>query len=410
MRARWKGWVGAFLLAACGAVAAAATPQDLETLYLKGLQLMNEGRQQEAAAAFEQLIAIAPQHAGAWMELAMHQCALGDAAEAERLFREIEMRFAPSAGILEVINASRRQGCKPWQAKQYASFALARGIDTNVNQGASNPVFAIGSGPDRIEGLLSDDFLPKRDSYVQAAFDYTRELNQQGMVGFVQMRVRRQDEISQQDTNSLLLGLDRPFQAGIWRSHGTLSASMVTLGGKLYQRQLQLQARTTPKLSVLPEHLDLTLSAALGKIEYVTRQGFDATNGELGAQLNYRTPQALGQAAAGLLADRGESARPGGNRHGWYASAQLQRALFDRATGELGWTRQDWQGESVYSPQLIDAIRHQSTRQWRATVNMPLAKHQLLQLEWRQVHNRENISLFQYNSQALQLSWRWNGF
>jgi hypothetical protein len=408
VRAWWRSGVAALLLAACGSVAA-ATPQEVEALYLKALQLVNEGRQQEATAAFEQLITVAPQHAGAWLDLALHRCAMGHAAEAERLFREIEVRFAPSAGILEVIDASRKQGCKPWQPKQYLTVALARGTDSNVNQGASNPVFAIGSGPGQIEGRLSDDFLPKRDSYVQGSFDYMRELNQQGMTGFAQVRVRRHDEVSSQDTNSLLLGLDHPFQAGIWRSHGTLSASMVTLGGQLYQRQVQLQGRTTPKIEMLPEPLDLTLSAALGKIDYLTRRGFDATNGELGAQLNYRNRSNQGQVALGLLGDRGDSARPGGDRHGWYSNLQWQRPLVKRLTGELGWTRQDWHSQAVYSPGLIDTVRSQSTRQWRATLNLPLTTHQLVQLEWRHVHNRENISLFQYNSQALQLSWRWNG-
>jgi hypothetical protein len=408
VRARWLACAAAILLAACGTVAA-ATPEEVEAQYLKALQLMNEGRKQEATAAFEHLITIAPQHAGAWLDLALHRCAMGHAAEAERLFREIEVRFAPSAGILEVIDASRKQGCKPWQPKQYASVAVARGIDTNVNQGASNPIFVIGSGPDRIESPLSEDFLPKRDSYVQASFDYMRELNQQGMVGFVQLRGRRHDAVSEQDTNALLLGLDRPFRAGIWSSHGTVSASMVTLGGHLYQRQLQLQGRTTPTIKMLPEHVDLTLSAALGKIAYVTRQGFDAINGELGAQLNYRGNQTQAQAAGGLLGDRGESGRLGGDRHGWYTSVLVQRALPKGLTGELGWTRQDWLSQSAYSPGLIDTVRSQSTRQWRASLNMPLTKQQLLQLEWRHVHNRENISLFQYNSQALQVSWRWNG-
>jgi hypothetical protein len=36
-----------------------------------------------------------------------------------------------------------------------------------------------------------------------------------------------------------------------------------------------------------------------------------------------------------------------------------------------------------------------------------LRRDQSLQLEWRQVRNRENISIFQYDAHQIQLSWRW---
>jgi hypothetical protein len=38
---------------------------------------------------------------------------------------------------------------------------------------------------------------------------------------------------------------------------------------------------------------------------------------------------------------------------------------------------------------------------------VPFRDHHALQLEWRRVKNNENISLFQYNSRLLQLSWQW---
>jgi hypothetical protein len=43
-------------------------------------------------------------------------------------------------------------------------------------------------------------------------------------------------------------------------------------------------------------------------------------------------------------------------------------------------------------------------------LSTPLSRNQNLQLEWRHVQNLENISLFQYNTQVVQLNWRWNGF
>ena len=408
MRGAWRAGLLAFLLL-LGAAAGAVTPEEQQDLYLEAVRLISEGRHAEAKIALEHLIELEPQHAGAWLDLALSQCALGQAAEAERLFREIEVRFEPSAGILEVINSHRQQGCKPWAPKSFRSLTVSRGTDSNVNQGASNPVFVTGSGPDRIETLLADDFLPKRDSYLQAAFDYTRELSQQGSVAIAQLRVRHHDRLSDQDTNALLLGLDRPFSLMGWGARGLATASAVSLGGSLYQRQLQLQGRVAPPIK-LPEHYDLTLSASLSNISYVTRKNFDANTGELSALLSYRSDFTQGQVAAGVLDDRGDAARLGGNRHGWYNSLLVQHSFNDRYGGELGWTRQDWRGQTVYSPGLIDDVRDQSTRQWRAALTMALTDKQSLQLEWRHVQNKENISLFQYNSQVLQLNWRWAGF
>lgn len=392
-----------------GAAAAATTPDQVRDLYLEAVRLMTDGRNEEASAAFEHLIELEPQHAGAWLELALNHCTLGHPAEAERMFREIEVRFAPSAGILEVINSHRKQGCQLWEGKTYRSVTLTRGTDSNVNQGASNPVFVTGSGPDRFESLLSADFLPRRDSYLQGSFEVMRELSQQGAIAFAQLRLRRHDQFSEQDTKALLLGADRPFSVLGWQVRGMGSISVISLGGELYQRQLQLQARTAAPVK-LPQNYELTLSAALGKIAYLTRTKFDSNTGELNALLNYRGQAAQIQVAMGALVDRGEAGRLGGNRHGWYTSVQSQRQFNPRLNGELGWTRQDWHGQTVYSPGLIDAVRMQSTRQWRAALTTPLSPTQSVQLEWRHVQNKENISLFQYNSQVVQLNWRWNGF
>jgi len=38
---------------------------------------------------------------------------------------------------------------------------------------------------------------------------------------------------------------------------------------------------------------------------------------------------------------------------------------------------------------------------------VPTAARQALRLEWRETQNNENISLFAYRAQVLQLSWQW---
>ncbi len=108
------------------------------------MKSISEGREKDADDALSRMIEQEPQHAGAWLDLAIIQCELGHAAEAERLFKIIETRFAPPPGIEAVIAAHRLNGCKGWQAHNKVSVLLGRGFDTNVNQGASKPVFQFG--------------------------------------------------------------------------------------------------------------------------------------------------------------------------------------------------------------------------------------------------------------------------
>ena len=75
--------------------------------------------------------------------------------------------------------------------------------------------------------------------------------------------------------------------------------------------------------------------------------------------------------------------------------------------GELGWLYQSWAGARSYSPGLIDVARRQHTQLLRAMVSLPLSKEHGLFLEYRMVRNRENISLFAYQSRSVQLGWQW---
>ncbi|TFW30245.1 tetratricopeptide repeat protein [Massilia arenosa] len=401
----------AALLLACALPALAnetAPPEKEQELYLKAVQLMGEGKLEEARAALEHLIELEPQHAGAWLDLAISQCSLGHAVEAERLFREIEVRFAPSVGILEVINTNRQTGCRGWQPRSFWGAVLTRGFDDNVNQGASNPVFVIGSGSNQVEQTLSPDYLPQSDGYAQLALDFTRELSQKGTLAFAQVRARRYDSLRAQDTAAVLAGVLRPFTIGNWGARASGSVSAVTLGGKMYQSQALVQGQLAPPFK-LPGQFDFALSGALGHVQYVSRHAFDADNGEAGVMLQRRGEGQQLQLGLGRMADRGATARLGGNRHGWYGSALYQWRINEHFSSELGWSRQDWHGQTVYSEGLIDVVRHQSTRQWRLGGSWQINKHNSLQFEWRDIHNRENISLFQYNGHAVQLNWRWDG-
>jgi hypothetical protein len=382
-----------------------------EDLYQDALQSIEEGRRNDASLELRRLIENEPEHAGAWLELALIQCALGHSDEAERLFAVIETRFLrdrPNSELLRVISEAREEGCNSWHASSTTSVSIGRGVDQNVNQGALNSTYLIEGpkGPEPRE--LTSDFLPMHDQYTLLAGDYSRDVSANGTIGFAQYAVRRNDRLHQYDSGSLLAGVERPWRFGRWSMRGSLTGGLVTLGGSLYQRQVQAQARIQPPLP-LPSGMQFNLVLSGAYNGYLTLTNFNSNVFETRGVLSYRMPHSYASLSIGRLRDRALAQRPGGDRGGWFGSASVRRRMGDRLAGELAFTHQTWQSSSAYAPGVIEQVRDQRTSVARAALTYALDKNQSIQLEGRMVRNRESISIFQYNDRQLQLSWQWRG-
>lgn len=388
--------------AASTAAASAAASAQEEHLYREALSALADGRPNEASDMLTRILEKNAQHAGAWLDLAISQCEMGNGAEAERLFLSIEQRFAPPPGILQLIQDYRAQGCNVMPARRHAlSFKTGRGHDSNVNQGNRNPYFTYSDGT---QLPLSSDALPQADYYSTISADYSGPLGKAGTIALAQLRVLRHDSVHQQNTSSLLFGVEQPWRLGAWRGRATAVAGMVQLNDQLYQRQAQFQLRVTPPL-MLPKNLDWAVLTGVSVVKYPSRSEYNASTLDLGTSLGYRGKLADVVFSLGALADHGGENRPGGNRDGWYGGLQAYVPLGQRISGEIGVSNQHWRGDSFYAPG-IDILRRQDTRQLRAAVQFSLTPRSALLFEWRQVWNKDNISLYQYNSRAFQLSWR----
>ncbi|WP_040786209.1 tetratricopeptide repeat protein [Massilia niastensis] len=383
----------------------AGTPQ--QQLYQDALQSLADGRKSDASEALSRLIEQEPQHAGAWLDLALIQCSLGHADKAERLFANVETRFSPSRDILELIAEARDSGCADWRPASSATVNISRGVDDNVNQGASNSTFIV-TGPDgEIELPLLEDFLPKRDQYTQASVDYVRDMTANGSIGFLQFQGRHYDRLHEYDTGALFAGIETPYRLGRWALRTTGLVGLTILGSKLYQRQVQAQARVTPPLP-LPPRTQLHLLGSVTHTSYASLSAFDSNVYELRALLGHQADSFSASLNAGLLSDRARDQRPGGNRHGNSLSVSVRKPLGWNTMAELAYTRQSWNSATPYSPALlIDEVRAQRTHMLRAALSYQVSKRQSVALEARDVRNRENISIFQYNNRQVQLSWQW---
>lgn len=399
--------LSAALLAAPGAHAQAdGTTEAAEArIYQEAMEALAEGRRTDAARLLRRLVAN-PQQAGALLDLALTQCGLGNADEAERLFAMLETRVQLKPDMMILIAETREAGCRPWKPASTTTLSLGRGIDQNVNQGASVSALVVDAGVP-VELPLLPDFLPRHDQYSALGLEHMRELTPNGSIAYLQAQWRRNDSLRQYDTAAVFGGVELPWRVLRTTVRTSLNLGAVTLGGRLYQRQGQLQARVAPAIP-LPANTQLNLVAGASWYDYPTLTNFNAVTLEGRAVLSWRDGPWFASASAALLDEHAHSGRPGGNRHGNYASLLLRRALPAGFTAEAGYTRQSWDSARPYAPDLlIPAVRAQRTAVARAALSYQLAKGQTLQLEARDVQNKENIPIFQYNDRVLQLSWQW---
>lgn len=397
------GTVGvlALVLALCAGTAAAQTalPQDRRTqdLYEAALKSLAEGRKNDASDQLARVIADEPLHAGAWLDLALIQCGLGREKEAERLFAEVETRFNPSQEMLEVIAQARERGCREWKPMRSTSVSAGRGVDSNVNQGAADRGLPLEAG-----------LFPQRDDFTYASIEHSRELTPNGSVGFVQLQVRHNDQLSQYDSSSLFAGFETPFRVNGWTMRASGLVGVVGLGGRMYQRHAQAQGRLVPPLR-LPASTQLSFTAGLTHVQYITLNNFDSTTAELRSQLTYRTDGLFASTNIGYQFDHAHAGRPGGDRSGWLGGVLVRKALARGLAGEAAYTRQGWQGGETYLPGLFEMVRDQSTQVLRASLIYGLSKNWALRFDARAVRNHENIAVFKYNNRLLQLSLQWQG-
>jgi hypothetical protein len=402
-------WLGCILLSLFSGVhaqEAADPPPEQQDMYRAALLAIAEGRRADASETLTQLIEKDPLHAGGWLEMALLQCSLGNKAEAERLFSAIEQRFAPPPEIQKLIDESRAQRCDRWEARSQYMLSAGRGIEQNVNQGANSAVYQPEPGSDDL--ILLPEFLPQHDQYLQFTGDYLRDITVNGSSLFVQFQSRRYDRLHDYDSTTLFAGVESPWRFGKWtlRTSGTLG--LMTLGGHYYQRQAAVQANIGPPLP-LPHSLQFNVTAGFTHVDYITLANFGSKTMDLRGRFSYRAGPHYASAGFGLLNDRATASRPGGDRHGSLANLLYRYRWPNEVTGELGFTRQTWRGQTSYAPGLIDQVRDQTSNVLRASVSYPLARDHSLLLEVRDVRNRENISIFQYNNRVLQVSWQWMG-
>jgi hypothetical protein len=215
--------------------------------------------------------------------------------------------------------------------------------------------------------------------------------------------------LSQFNSHSVFLGAELPITWRNWVFKNSAAVGWMTLGERLYLRQEQLQLEVRPPID-LPPGWQTSVAAGLKKFGYPTLPGFDAQWRELKGMMSYTQPNYAIQTSLSSVQDVQSGQRPGGDRRGNLKGLSLRRALTSEWSSELGLQSQTWVGERLYSPGLIDVLRQQQTFTKRMSLNWSYADNQALILEYKEVKNDENISIFGYRNKQWLLHWQWLPF
>ena len=387
----------------------AMAEEEEENAYKHALWLLSEGRIEEAKESFKSVIIQQPEHAGAWLDLAILQCGMGMASEAETLFAQILEKFSPPPAIQYLIRKIQAQGCQRQGFRNISryQFRLSRGYDSNANQGASNPYFSLGADIPAL--VLLPEFHATKDHFIQLGLESSHVLSGRGTLLYTQFQYRRHDQLSSYDLTTLIAGVEQPLQLpGGWDSRWGASLGATLLGDHRYQEQGGLHFQLTPPWPKRPSGWQWNLIGDWTRIWYPALTNYDAHIARFLNSLSYRGQGTRFVGNFGVAWDIEKEGRPGGDKQGWLANLSLRKTLGERLIGELSWTRQNWLGEEAYSPGLIDVKRDQRTTLWRAAIVRLLDARQNLVLEYKYLDNRENISIFRYKSRQILLGWQYN--
>lgn len=373
--------------------------------YPEALQAIAEGRDDVARELLLEIIDTMPAHAGAWLDLALLYCGLGDAANTESLLSEIERRFEPPPSILEIIGHIRAQGCRGRVPTSRTALTLGLGYDSNANQGASNGQFDISLGETRLRLEILPQFVKRGDAFASAAAAHTFAVGNHGTLGFVQGHLKKFRRMHDYDTLSVQAGLEHGLRWRDWQLMGSVLAGSVALGGSAYLHQARVQLRAMPPVE-WPAGWHVGLMGMGTRSYYPSMSSFDSDVYELRGFVRHHARSGEWQFSVGPGHDRARGSRPGGDRGGFSAILEGRHGLGNRWL--LNWElyHQSWRADSAYAPGLFPQRQHQRTTRLRAGLRYRLDERNALVGEVIATDNRDSIAPFAYRGNIVFIGWQ----
>lgn len=355
-----------------------------------------------------------PTQAGHWLDLAVRLCQKGQGLLTQEVLHYIEQTFGPPAGIMEVIGLIRQSGCEtPLRSEELnasprISLSAQRGRDSNVNQGASSALFALGTAFPGVVVELTPEFLPIGDQFTALDAGLTLGLGAD-LQGVAQVRIKHHDRQHHFDTGIALSALEKSWSCGRGRCTASGALAAISLGARLYQTLGQIQVSwTVPMIdTALPQAM--TLEASLGRQLFSTQPSFNAWLAQTRASWRVLLGGTdLLQLSLAVGIDEPTAGRPGGSRRGVTLGASGSHELGRQLMLDWSAQQQITHDASAYSPGLIDAARRPILQSVVVGLARPVAEFQRVRLEFRHTSHRDVVPLFTYRNTGVSIAWLWD--
>lgn len=414
----WLVFVALPLQAAAAAPPAGNAEPDIETLYRQALAALDRGEFGQARSQLEQLVALRPDHAGAWIDLALACRYSGDTDAAIEHLGYVRQRFPLSPELEQRIDLWHAQWLapppQPGNGRWQSELQFAAGYDSNANSGLALSQITLTLPDSSVTLPLDPSYRARGDTFTQ--LDYSGRGPAAGgrLTPFVLLRHRQYAHESDQDQTDLQAGAIYPFAAGPAGRHwqAIAIAQHYRLGGHTLSDSQRLVLQ---QLRPLADCL-LVLGGEIENRQYrqLTLGGtlFWLSGGYgCGSQAGGQTDN---QTSAWVRLGREEphaADRPGGGYSAIEATFQAARTLSGGQRVLAVWQIGHVVDDGGYSPVLANNASRRITRHHlHLALRQPLRGGWDARLSLDLQHQQSNLSLFEQNvhQAMLGLSYRFD--
>ncbi|MEA5098358.1 MAG: tetratricopeptide repeat protein [Burkholderiaceae bacterium] len=395
---------------------AAAKKNDPAYHNLVGQMALQMGRYPMAAAAFERVVLMQPDNAGAWLDLAIATAESGNLAAAFSYFEHVETEFAPPPEMRALILAYRQHYQRRDQARAQPKSGwdirgqAGGGWDTNANSGLLDSIIPLTVSGQRVPLTLDPSYLPRGDWFAKVGLNAKNERpTEYGqlvlLMGAQQRSYQNEHAFSTLDLN-FSAGLIRPTvlgDLGTW-----LHLEHLSLGGSPLMKSMRAAVQIERPYAgcrigygIEAEARRYQGSSATLDGNLLWLQAGLACNGKL----HYQSVQSSVIARVGL--DDPQGSRAGGrSRHGEIV-AMFALPLAHRVTAEFSAALARVRDADGYSPLLDNNdVRTVTRRNLQFAVSHPISASTDLQWVIEDSRISSNLELFQQSGRRYSVGLR----
>lgn len=383
-----------------GGALADGPPTVAAILYEEALVALDLGETERARDLLRAVVQREPRHAGAWLDLALTLCRLGERRQGQAILRQLDQRFDPPPALREIIARFAANECAA-APKLRLSAGLALGHDDNVNLGASRERTRLVTDAGVVEVLIGQGMRARPDRFAEvwASLDWGDAPVR------LDLSLRQHARAHDLDAQTLRLeGWQTWAHArGLTRLRGRLAHTWLDERPFLQGLELELDHRGAPGRLTPSAGLRLELQ------RFPAHPAYDALPVELRAGLRHDGP-ALSLGAVALATDNHAlAARPGGDRQGLGLQLDAVWALAPRMVLLARARCERQRDHEPYAPPLLPMRRSQTLRHWQIELRHSPRPGLDLILGWQRRASDGTLDFLDYEADIVQagLQWTW---